>query len=196
MMKIHLTLFRRALYVLLLSASVLASAQVPGGVIGVGAAKGVKQSNEIAKKLSQQTLNDVVRDLARISVNPSVAPPNMVDSVLARIGKLNLPKSFTLPKNVKMPDIFNVCVYLDCLVIQDNALWDKKVSKLCSRLIKRYPNTNEDEWKEFLDNGRFQGNRSLQLAPELRKYWLDHLIGQGEERFGEEDGLYWYRLEE
>ena len=195
-MKIHLTLFRRALYVLLLSASALASAQVPGSVVLGGAVKGVKQSNEIANKLSKQTLNDVVRDLARMSVNPSVTPPNKVDSVLARIGNYNLPKSFAPPKNVKMPDIFNVCVYLDCLVIQDNALWDKKVSKLCSRLIKRYPNTNEDEWKEFLDNGRFQGNRSLQLAPELRKYWLDHLIGQGEERFGEEDGLYWYRLEE
>lgn len=196
MMKIHLTLFRLALFLFLSSATVPSLAQVPGSVVLGGAVKGVKKSNEIANKLSQQTLNDVVRDLARMYVNPSVPPPNMVDSVLARISKYNLPKSFALPKNVELPDIFNVCVYLDCLVIRDDDLWDKKVSMLCSRLIKRYPNTNEDEWREFLNNGRFQGNRSLQLAPELRKYWLDHLIGQGEERFGEEDGLYWYRLEE
>lgn len=180
-----------ALVLLLLSAPALSQAQIPGGITLGGIAKGVKQSIKVTNEFSQQALKDALRDIARLSVNPFATPPNRVDSVLAR-----MPKSFELPKNAKLPDIFKVCVFLDCLVIRDDVLWDRKVSMLCSRLVERYPKTNEDEWREYLDNGRFQGNRSLQLAPELRKYWLDYLIGKGDERFGEEDGLYWYRLEE
>ena len=190
-------LSRIAVLLFMFSAPALSRAQIPGGAILGGVVKGVKQSNEVSKKVSQQLLKDLLQSgVARIPINPSVEPPFKVDTVLTILDRMKLVKLSDLPRNLKLPDTFNVSVYLDCLVIQDDALWDNKVSMLCSRLVARYPKTNEEQWREYLDTGRLQGNRRLQLAPELRKYWLDYLVGEGEEQFGEEDGLYWYRLEE
>lgn len=189
-------IFHNALFLLLLGAPALTQAQNLGSAMLYGVVKGARQSQEVTNQISRQMMLKISRDLARTNSNPSATPPFKLDSVLVGLGGKQLPKLVELPKDWKLPDIFNVCVYVDCLVIQDDALWDKKASLLCSRLATRYPKTSEEQWREYLDNGRSQGNRRLELVPELRKYWLDYLVGEGEVLFGEEDGLFWYRLEE
>lgn len=156
--------------------------------LGATTPAGAQIRNQTLKKATEKALRESLRP-----IKIENKPPFSVDSVLA--GPLVLPEVPDLSKSGKPLDVSRGRVFLDCLAVEDDALWEEEASILSSRLEKVYPKRTKEEWRELLDSGRSQKDSSLRLFTNAPKFFLDVLVGK-EEQDRKVDGLSWTRPEE
>lgn len=80
-------------------------------------------------------------------------------------------------------------VYLDCVAIEDNALWEKKASALSKRLAEMDPSRSRKEWKDALSRARTKNMKFFLLQKDIPLAEAFSLCGSGKERLRKDDGL-------
>ena len=177
--------YRITLALFLLSLSVVAGAQ------GAGVLRGVVEGTKASQKAVEQSTKNALKKAGISPSRPIVANVPGVQNILVT-------KTDTLPiKKAGQEDANGFLgVYLDCLAIEDDALWNDKAPLLCRRLSVLDKSKSEKQWREYVDSGRFRKIRFLILLRKLDMRSLEYLVGPEEEYFGREEGLLAFRLDE
>ena len=87
------------------------------------------------------------------------------------------------------PEPRTFSVYMDCVAIEDNALWEKKSSALSKRLAEMDPTRSRKEWKAALSEARTKNKKFFRLLYDLPLADAFSLSGSGKERLRGKDGL-------